>query len=117
MSDNQGQSEPSMEEILASIRRIISEEDADEAKPAEDTAAPPATAARPEPEPEPEGEEDDVLELTDMEAFDEEEPDVLDLSEAELLEFLFLPEAFSNPAPLVLAVIERLEIFAPPGSS
>ena len=49
--------EPSMEEILASIRRIISEDDA----PAE-------AAAAPEPEPAPIEEapaEDDVLELTD----------------------------------------------------
>src|SRR4051812_26514566 len=62
MSDQSPQ-EPTMEEILASIRRIISEDDA----PAEEVAA------APEPEPEPEAEpfvaedpaEDDVLELTD----------------------------------------------------
>lgn len=56
MSDQSPQ-EPTMEEILASIRRIISEDDA----PAE-------TAAAPEPEPAPVEEapaEDDVLELTD----------------------------------------------------
>lgn len=46
-----------MEEILASIRRIISEDDA----PAE----PAAEAAPPPPPPEPEHVEDDVLELTD----------------------------------------------------
>jgi hypothetical protein len=55
--------EPTMEEILASIRRIISEDDA----PAE--AAEPEAHAAPEPEPEPAAvvfaEEDDVLELTD----------------------------------------------------
>ncbi|MBO9710424.1 MAG: DUF2497 domain-containing protein [Caulobacter sp.] len=55
MSDQSSQ-EPTMEEILASIRRIISEDDA----PAE-----PAAAA-PEPEPAaPPPAEDDVLELTD----------------------------------------------------
>jgi cell pole-organizing protein PopZ len=56
MSDQSPQ-EPTMEEILASIRRIISEDDA----PAE-------AAAAPEPEPAPVDEapaEDDVLELTD----------------------------------------------------
>jgi len=56
MSDQSPQ-EPTMEEILASIRRIISEDDA----PAE-------AAAAPEPEPAPIEEapaEDDVLELTD----------------------------------------------------
>jgi cell pole-organizing protein PopZ len=59
MSDQSSQ-EPTMEEILASIRRIISEDDA------------PAEAAAPAPEPEAEPEpveevaaEDDVLELTD----------------------------------------------------
>ena len=65
--------EPTMEEILASIRRIISEDDA----PVE-TAAAPAPAPEPvpfpspvaetapsEPEPEPEDAEDDILELTD----------------------------------------------------
>lgn len=67
--------EPTMEEILASIRRIISEDDA----PAETAAAPapepapeptpfPAAAAESAPEPEvvePEAVEDDILELTD----------------------------------------------------
>ena len=57
MSDQSSQ-EPTMEEILASIRRIISEDDA----PAE-------AAPAPEPEPAPVAEEleveDDVLELTD----------------------------------------------------
>jgi cell pole-organizing protein PopZ len=59
MSDAKAQQEPSMEEILASIRRIISE-DADGQKPA---AA--AETAPPEHEPEPEGEPDDILDLTD----------------------------------------------------
>jgi cell pole-organizing protein PopZ len=59
MSDQSPQ-EPTMEEILASIRRIISEDDA----PAEEAAAAPA----PEPAPallDEEPAEDDVLELTD----------------------------------------------------
>lgn len=67
MSDQTSQ-EPTMEEILASIRRIISEDDV----PADDGGAP--VEAEPEPveaaalvfEPEPEPEEDDgVLELTE----------------------------------------------------
>ena len=60
--------EPTMEEILASIRRIISEDDAPgaEAAPAAEPEpeAEPAQAAAPEPEPKPEP-ADDVLELTD----------------------------------------------------
>lgn len=55
-----------MEEILASIRRIISEDDAPEAE----KPAPVAAAPEPEPEPEPlpvveEAPEEDVLELTE----------------------------------------------------
>lgn len=82
MSDQTSQ-EPTMEEILASIRRIISEDDApaDEAKaeeaPEEPAAPEPAASYEPEPEPEPQPEatyeapasepepEDDALELTD----------------------------------------------------
>ena len=65
MSDDAGQ-EPSMEEILASIRKIISE-DGEEGEEGEEEVA----EAEPEPEPEPEAEpepvfeEDDALELTD----------------------------------------------------
>jgi cell pole-organizing protein PopZ len=70
MAQESADQEPTMEEILASIRRIINEDD--EAKP-ESEAAPepqlaeaPAPAPEPEPEPEPfEADEDDVLELTD----------------------------------------------------
>ena len=59
-----------MEEILASIRRIISEDDA----PVETAAAPapeptpfstPVAETTPEPEPEPEDAEEDILELTE----------------------------------------------------
>lgn len=57
MSAQAKPSEPSMEEILASIRRIIS----DDEKPAEEAAAP---QAAPEPEPEPTAAiDDDVLDL------------------------------------------------------
>ena len=62
--------EPTMEEILASIRRIISE---DEPAAAEAPAAAPAAlhvvepepAPHVEPEPEPVAEHEDILELTD----------------------------------------------------
>jgi len=80
MSDQTSQ-EPTMEEILASIRRIISEDDAPAEEPqAEEDEPEPAPAAEapafePEPEPEPEPapeptftaepEEEEVLELTD----------------------------------------------------
>lgn len=82
MSDSTSQ-EPTMEEILASIRRIISEDDAPAAEAPEPAAVaepePPLVYNEPEPEPEPAAqaqaepvaeqapaeEEDDVLELTD----------------------------------------------------
>ncbi|MCC5996878.1 MAG: DUF2497 domain-containing protein [Oceanicaulis sp.] len=84
MAQDTAEQEPTMEEILASIRRIINEDD--DAKPASEpaeTAEPesepepapepvleaqpePEPELEPEPEPEPEPEiEDDVLELTD----------------------------------------------------
>lgn len=104
--------EPTMEEILASIRRIISEDD----QPAE-TAAPaaaepePEAAAAPEPAPFPAPEpvvaevEDDVLELTeayeapavetigDLDVSSPEEPVVAYAPEPE-------PEAAPAPAPV-----------------
>lgn len=84
MSDQSSQ-EPTMEEILASIRRIISEDDA----PAEPEAAP-----APAPEPEPVFEappEDDVLELTDP-----IEPE---------------PEPFPEPEPL--ETVGDLDVYSP----
>ncbi len=71
MSDPQGQQDPSMEEILASIRRIISE--GVEEQEGEQQAAGPAS---PSPEPE---DEDEVLELVEAE---EPDDDVLDLTTA-----------------------------------
>ena len=108
MSDPTAQ-EPTMEEILASIRRIISEDDA----PAETAAAPepePAPAPAPEPEPfpsaalmdetpsvqEPEAVEEDILELTDTyEAPAVESIGDLDVSSPEPE----APTAWTAPAP------------------
>tara|TARA_Y100000588_G_scaffold115613_1_gene126656 strand:- start:3217 stop:3708 length:492 start_codon:yes stop_codon:yes gene_type:complete len=67
MSDDAGQ-EPSMEEILASIRKIISEdgEEGEEGEKEVAEAEPePEAVSEPEPEPKPVFEEDDALELTD----------------------------------------------------
>lgn len=109
MSDPTAQ-EPTMEEILASIRRIISEDDA----PAETAAAAPepepAPAPAPEPEPfpsaalmdetpsvqEPEAVEEDILELTDTyEAPAVESIGDLDVSSPEPE----APTAWTAPAP------------------
>ena len=91
MSDTE--QEPSMEEILASIRRIISDDDKekeavakedDEASEVKDELVEEEEGSMPEPEPEPEPEpvaqeavdddddDDDILDLTDMEASDPE---------------------------------------------
>jgi len=69
MSDDKGQQEPSMEDILASIRRILSEDEAEEAPNPAKTAPPSASSAPSSPPAPPptqdEAEDDDVLELTD----------------------------------------------------
>lgn len=78
MSDAQAQNEPTMEEILSSIRRIISEDD-------EPQASPPAEEPVAE-EPEPEAEEpktvEEILQVVkgkqdgpDGEAFSDQEPE------------------------------------------
>lgn len=68
MADNKTEEEPSIEEILASIRQIISDDDepaAAESAPAEPEPAPEPEPAAPEPEEEVVSfpEEDDVLDL------------------------------------------------------
>lgn len=114
MSDEKGQQDPSMEDILASIRRILSEDDAKEAE--EPTPPPPAPPPPPpppppepepepntEPEPEPEPEpESDVLELTEAMVEEEEEPEPAPVPEPEPepIAMAFPPEtAAPEPAP------------------
>lgn len=65
MSEQSSQ-EPTMEEILASIRRIISEDDApaDTAQAAPEPPKPEPVVQAAPPAPEPEPEDDDALELT-----------------------------------------------------
>ena len=86
MSDDAGQ-EPSMEEILASIRKIISEDGEEEVAEAE---------PEPEPAPEPVFEEDDALELTD-----EFEPEPIDeiLTVSALLPAISLPKISIKYSP------------------
>ncbi|WP_051284555.1 DUF2497 domain-containing protein [Nisaea denitrificans] len=115
--------EPSMEEILASIRRIISEdgEEGEEAPPPEEAAEPeptpepeaepeaepepepepePEAEAEPEPEPEPEPEVEAEPEPEPEPDFEEEE-DVLDLTdmEEEQPEPLFDEQKFKEDEP------------------
>ena len=76
MSEADKEEEPSMEEILASIRRIISEDD--EEAPKEEAEAPEAEAepaAEPESTPEP-AKEEEVLELTEDDLEDASQDDI-----------------------------------------
>ncbi len=86
--------EPSMEEILASIRKIISDDQAPPPEP-EPEPVPVPVAAEPEPEPKP-AEEEDVLDLASM-MVPQPEP----APEANLADDLdFLPEAaIPEPPP------------------
>jgi len=71
-SKPEAQNEPTMEEILASIRRIISEDDPQDANPAEAApSAPPTARAEPAPAPPVSGAgADNILDLTKMVADD-----------------------------------------------
>ncbi|MGN6207581.1 DUF2497 domain-containing protein [Asticcacaulis sp.] len=90
--------EPTMEEILASIRRIISEDDAPEDAAAQAVAEPEveeeddsfAAAAEPEAESE-EAAEDDVLELTET----YEAPESVSIGDIDA----YTPAAVPEPAP------------------
>jgi len=74
MSESKGQHEPSMEEILASIRRIIAEDgEQPAAAPAVATPAP-ATAAPEAPQPAVATKGEEILELTEV-VQEEEHPD------------------------------------------
>lgn len=111
MSDQDAQQEPSMEEILASIRRIISE-DGDEETAAAPDAAPEAVAeegeepeavAEPEseveaePEVEAPAEEEDVLELTDEV---QDDGTVVNLNTGEAVDEDETPEEFAEALEL-----------------
>ncbi len=103
MSD-EGQQEPSMEDILASIRKILSEDeeggeegDAAEAAPEEASAPEPEPVIEPEPEPEPvsEPKEDDGPDLAALLAEDDDEPappPVAELGAIELTDSMLIEE-------------------------
>ena len=119
MSDNN--QEPTMEEILASIRRIISEDDAPAEEEALESAAP-VVAARVEAAPA----EDDVLELTDRidDPKDEEAP--LALGDIEVVEPKSAPEpvpvappprAYSPPPVMDAPVVREEPLVGAPAAS
>lgn len=103
----EGQQEPSMEDILASIRKILSEDEEEGGEEGAAEAAP-EDAAEPEPEPEAEPEPDPVFEPEpEPEAvFEPEEDDGPDLA-ALLAESDAEDEAaFAEPEPAAPAAIE-----------
>lgn len=114
MTDQTAQ-EPTMEEILASIRRIISEDDA----PAE--TAPVAVARAPEPEPEPVVPSAPVHDTPSLEETYAVEDDVLELTEAyeapaaESLGDLDIstPEPFPSASAPESVFAEPVEAYAP----
>ncbi len=100
MSDANSEDEPTMEEILASIRRIISDEDAPEAAEEAASDEPPVEAPREVEATEPPAEDGgDVLELTSVV---NDDGSVTDLDEPEDLE----PESETEPEPEPEPVME-----------
>lgn len=119
MSDDKAQQqEPSMEDILASIRRILSEDDAEEAAKAPPPAEPPqAEGAEFEPEPEPSFEmepelpaenDEDVLELTDDMVADDD----IAAPEEPVFEEPVFEEPEPEPEPMPFH-IEEAPVFKP----
>lgn len=91
MSDDKAQQEPSMEDILASIRRILSEDEAEDKPKAPEPVAPepepepePMPIPEPEPEPAPAFAQDDIDSLFDTPApAPEPEPEPMPIPEPE----------------------------------
>ena len=93
MSDVKADDEPTMEEILASIRRIISDEDAPAAQP-EGEAAPP------EPTPVPEPVEEDEAQILELTSVVNDDGSVTDLTDPETVEAVEAVEAVEvEPEP------------------
>ena len=121
MSEPEKEEETSMEEILASIRRIISEDDEE---PAAETAEEPADAPEPDPEPSAEpAEEEGVLELTEDDLEEDASQDDIDnmfdtMDETEEDDKLVLedePEAEAEePEPETEPAVETEKVAATP---
>jgi len=126
MANTANTQEPTMEEILASIRRIISE-DTEEAKPAPAAAEAPkakpaAPAAAPAPAPKPivakappppvveaEEVEDDILELTEIVPEEEEEPPKAAPAEDDVVMVERAPMKSAPRAPIIANRVRAIE--------
>ena len=125
MSEQTSQ-EPTMEEILASIRRIISEDDAPAAEGAEAEAEAPAepVAAAPEPEPIPEPEPEAAAPAAPEPVVEAAAPEDDELELTEKVETLgdldvFSPEAAAQaaPAPPPAAPVAPVETLVSAGAA
>jgi cell pole-organizing protein PopZ len=96
MSDNATEDEPTMEEILASIRRIISDDDADDG--AVEEVVP---EAEPEPEATPEPEPEEIVPELEPEPEPIVEEELEPEPEIELVEDEPEPEPIPEPEPVV----------------
>ncbi len=113
MNDPKSQQEPSMEEILASIRRIISEDDTEseegqDAAPEGESDDAPVVAVEEAAVDEP---EDDVLELTDEV---DDESDDYDLALTDDSEIVEVMDADEEPAPAPAAPAPDGGLISPP---
>jgi cell pole-organizing protein PopZ len=114
MSAQPKANEPSMEEILASIRKIIADDEKPAAPPEEAAPEPVALAPQPQPEPEPEPVEDDVLDLGAEAERIEEEPVAVPVAQpADDVEFVE-PQAAAPPAPEPEPAPPQPQAFVPP---
>ncbi len=112
MSDTKGQVEPTMEEILASIRRIISEDEPapeGEREAAEEPAETETVAEAPEPEPDPEPGPEPEPEL-EAEPEPEPEPDPEPEPEPEEEDILDLTQKVDDDGNVVDLAAERAAI-------
>jgi uncharacterized protein len=117
--------EPSMEEILASIRRIIADDDATKSAPraAEPPGPAPARPAPPRILPEPIApallDAEEPAETAAVDTFDEpaeEEPsDILDLTESMATPAFEPPPPAANPAPSALPQFRKIETISDVG--
>jgi cell pole-organizing protein PopZ len=119
--------EPSMEEILASIRRIIADDDASKSvqraaeppKPAPRPAPPPRTLPEPEPEPEPEpslpemhADELPAPAAAMAEAEEDQASDILDLTESMASPSFNQAPPAPGPAPAATPQFRKIDGFS-----
>lgn len=105
----EGQQEPSMEDILASIRKILSEDEEEGGEEGAAEAAP-EDAAAPEPGPEPEPEPDPVFEPEPEPVIEPEEDDGPDIDALFAESDAEDEAAFAEPAPEAMELTDEMMV-------